>query len=347
MKAVVTTGIGGFERLVYRDVPEPVPLVGEVLVQVLAAGVNQTDVNTRLGWYDPPSGAGGDGHSGGWQGSTVFPLIQGTDCCGLVVDAPDRADRHLIGRRVLVRSCMRVDGFGSMDTTWLGSDRPGAFAEYVTVPSSEVFPVDCDWGAAELGSIPCSWATAENMLGRARVGAGDHVLVTGASGGVGSAAVQLARRRGATVTAVCDASKAAAVGALGAERTVDRSANLADALRAAPPVDVAVDNVGGRGFGRVVGVLRRGGRYVTSGAIAGAIAELDLRTIYLRDLTLIGCTAWDERVLPDLVGYIERGEVRPVVASVQPLHEIAEAQRRFLEKRHVGKFVLIPPGAGS
>jgi NADPH:quinone reductase-like Zn-dependent oxidoreductase len=336
MKAVVTTGTGGYEQLAYRDVATPVPGPGQVLVRVLAAGVNNTDVNTRVGWYSPTD------TETGWNGPVPFPLIQGADCCGVVDTVGPGADSSLAGRRVLVRACMRVRGAGSLDTAWLGTDMDGAFAQYVAVPATEVFPVESDWTDAELGSIPCAYGTAENMVHRAGVSAADHVLVTGASGGVGSATVQLAKRRGATVTAVCAEAKFEAVSALGADRVVSRNADL-EAVLAPDGVDVAVDNVAGAGFAAVLGTLRRGGRYVSSGAIAGPTVTLDMRTFYLRDLTLLGCTAWDEPVFPNLVGYIERGEIRPLVASTFALAAIADAQREFLTKRHVGKLVLIPP----
>jgi NADPH:quinone reductase-like Zn-dependent oxidoreductase len=108
-------------------------------------------------------------------------------------------------------------------------------------------------------------------------------------------------------------------------------------------VDVVVDNVGGPCFGGMLKVLKRGGRFVSSGAIAGPLVELDMRDFYLKDLTLIGCTAWDEPVFPNLVSYIEKGEISPLLARTFPLKEIVEAQREFAEKKHVGKFVLIPP----
>jgi NADPH:quinone reductase-like Zn-dependent oxidoreductase len=154
---------------------------------------------------------------------------------------------------------------------------------------------------------------------------------------VGSAAIQLARRRGARVTAVVSAAKVEALLALGATDVSDRSAPP-------PPdsYDVVVDNVAGPSFGAVLSALRRGGRYVSSGAIGGPVVELDMRSMYLRDICLVGCTTWDEPVFPNLVGYIERGEVRPVVAKTFPLHDIVDAQRELLERRHVGKLVLLP-----
>lgn len=354
MKAVVTTGNGGFDKLVYRDVPVPVPGPDEVLIKVAAAGVNNTEINTRLGWYSSSVVTGTASFSqaqeiraeqkadGGWNAATPFPFIQGTDCCGHVVEAGGAAGHHLIGKRVLVRPCMRVQGFGSLENIWMASDFDGAFAQFVKVPAGEAFAIDCGWSDVELATIPCAYGTAENMIHRAGLKSGEHVLVTGASGGVGSAAVQLARRRGAEVTAVAGRDKAEAVLALGCERVIARGEDLVAAL-GGMPVDLAIDNVAGEGFPQIMKVLKRGGRYTSSGAIGGPIVALDMRDFYLKDVTLIGCTAWDEPVFPNLVGYIERREIRPLVAKVFPLAEIVEAQRQFLEKRHIGKFVLVPP----
>jgi len=352
VRAVVTTGNGGYDRLVWCEVPDPVPGAGEVLLRVLAAGVNNTEINTRLGWYSSSVTTETNAAAaveeerpthkadGGWNEATPFPFIQGTDCCGRVVGVGPGVDPAMLGRRVLVRACMRPNGFDSMDNVWMGSDFDGAFAELVKVPASEVFEVRCDWTDVELATIPCAYATAENMLHRARAAAGEHVLVAGASGGVGSAAVQLAKRRGATVTAVVGGDKAQQVLDIGADRVIDRHDDAA-AVLGEETVDLVVDNVAGPGFESMLKVLRRGGRYVSSGAIGGPIVPLDMRTMYLKDITLIGCTAWDEPVFPNLVGYIERGEIRPLVAATFPLERIADAQREFLLKRHVGKFVLV------
>ena len=355
MKAVVTTGHGGYEQLVYRDVPVPVPGPGEVLLQVLASSVNNTDINTRLGWYSAAvttatqdAAAARDANAasptpdGGWGQPTPFPFIQGTDCCGRVVAVAPGGDARLIGQRVLVRPSIRPAGFGSLDNIWMGSDFDGAFAQFVKVPASEVFAVRSDWSDAELATIPCAYGTAENMLHRANLRAGEQVVVAGASGGVGSAVVQLARRRGAIVTAIAGKSKMEHVKSLGADRVVARDDDLVACL-GENSVDLVVDNVAGPAFGGMLKVLKAGGRYVSSGAIAGPLVTLDLRTLYLKNLSLLGCTAWDEPVFANLVAYIERGELRPLVAQSFALAQIAQAQRAFLEKTHVGKFVLIPP----
>lgn len=354
MKAVVTTGTGGYEKLECRDVPVPKPGEGEVLLRVLAAGVNNTEINTRLGWYsskiraatneasaldqEPKGESDGDG---GWNEATPFPFIQGTDCCGRVMEIGSDPDKGLLNRRVLVRACMRKTGFESMENIWMGSDFDGAFAQYVRVPASEVFPVDCSWSDEELATIPCAYGTSENMLHRAGARSGERILVAGASGGVGSATVQLAKRRGAYVIGIAGEAKMEAVRGIGADQVLPRGADIAAALEE-NSVDLVVDNVGGEAFGQMLEVLKRGGRYVSSGAIAGPVVELDLRTMYLKDLTLIGCTAWDEPVFPNLIRYIEGNEIRPLLARTYPLERIAEAQADFLKKEHVGKFVLVP-----
>lgn len=357
MVAVVTTGVGGYDRLVLSREPVPVPGEGEVLVHVLAAGVNNTDINTRLGWYSSSVTASTDDVSedvtedvtedvparpgGGWNAATPFPMIQGADCCGRVVAVGPGGDESVLETRVLIRPCMRTRGFSAWDTAWLGSDVNGAFAQFVAVPAHEAFPVDSHWSDAELATIPCAYGTAENMVGRAGITPGTRVLVTGASGGVGSAVVQLAKRRGAHVIGTAGAAKQDRVRSLGADVVIGR--HEPPDLLEPHSVDVVIDNVAGPGFSGLLGLLVRGGRYVSSGAIGGPLVELDMRTLYLKDLTLIGRTAWDEQVFPDLISYIEREEIRPLLAGVLPLDQIATAQQELLETTHVGNFVLVPP----
>jgi NADPH:quinone reductase-like Zn-dependent oxidoreductase len=348
MQAIVTTGTGGYEKLEYKRVPMPVAGPGEVVLKVLAAGVNNTDLNTRLGWYSSSvtHGTGEtnvteDRRDGGWKNATAFPLIQGADCCGEVVSVGAGCDAGRIGQRVLVRSCMREHDFDRMDTVWLGTDFDGAFAQYVKVPEGEAFAVRCDWSDAELATIPCAYGTAENMVHRAGVTSGMRVLVPGASGGVGSALVQLLKRRHAEVIAVTSAPKVAGIIQIGADRVLTREDDPLEAL-GKESVDVVIDNVGGPGFGIMLKLLRRGGRYVTSGAISGPVVSLDLRDLYLKDITLIGCTAWDEPVFRNLITYIENNEIQPLLARTYPLDRIADAQTDFEGKRHIGKLALIP-----
>jgi len=357
MKAVLLTGHGGYDCLEYRnDVPVPKPEAGEVLVRVAAAGVNNTDINTRIGWYSKgvsdgttsdSSEAGATGaqsDDASWSRNALsFPRIQGADVCGEIVSVGDNVDIGRKGERVLIEPCLRADPANqTFEFTYLGSECDGGFAQYAKVDAQSAYKIDSDLSDAELASFPCSYSTAENMLSRSHVANGDVVLVTGASGGVGSAAVQLAKRRGARVIAVAGASKAHKVMALGADNVIPRGSNTLAAL-GPKSVDVVIDLVAGPEWPDLLEVLVAGGRYATSGAIAGPMVELDVRTLYLKDLSLLGCTSLGPEIFQNLIGYIERGEIKPVVAQMFPLRDIVEAQDVFLSKKHTGKLVLIPP----
>ncbi|KPF88880.1 alcohol dehydrogenase family protein [Novosphingobium sp. AAP93] len=348
MEAVLLTGNGGFECLSYRtDVPVPQPGPGEVLIRVGACGVNNTDINTRTAWYSKSvtvatEAGGGDGFAeartedSGWTGALPqFPRIQGADAVGRIVAVGEGIDPARVGQRVLVEPVFR--GASRFEATYFGSEVDGAFAQFAKMPSVHAHCIDTGLTDTELASFPCAYSAAENMLTRTALAAGERVLITGASGGVGSAAIQLAKRRGAEITALASADKADGVRALGASQVLPRDASFAS-----ESFDVVIDVAGGAGFPGLLVALKRGGRYGVAGAISGPIAELDLRTLYLKDLTLYGCTILEPQVFPNLVGYIERGEIRPIVAATFPLSEIVAAQRAFLEKKHVGKIVLIP-----
>jgi NADPH:quinone reductase-like Zn-dependent oxidoreductase len=352
MKAVLLRNHGGYEQLDFRDdVPVPVPAQGEVLVQVGAAGVNNTDINTRIGWYsrsvtDATESIAAQTESkaddGGWTGAPfVFPRIQGADACGRIVAVGAGVDATRIGERVLIDPVIRPPDGSLNHVDYFGADRDGAFAEFATVPSVNAHRITSPLSDVELASFPCACSAAENMLERAAVVASETVLVTGASGGVGSAAVQLARRRGARVVAMAGLAKASAIQSLGAARVLARDADLVVEL-GRECVDVVVDVVGGRQFPALLEVLRRGGRYAVAGAIAGPLVELDLRTLYLKDLRLLGCTATAPAIFANLVRFIEQGQIRPLVSATYRLGDIAAAQAAFLKKAHSGKILLVP-----
>ncbi|WP_136441802.1 alcohol dehydrogenase family protein [Pacificoceanicola onchidii] len=342
MSGVVMTGHGGPEKLEWRDdLPMPVPGPRDVLIRVRAAAVNNTDINTRIGWY---SKGDADADDASWTGKALeFPRIQGADVCGEIVAVGQDVDQGRIGDRVLIEPCLReVDG-ALQDPAWyFGSECDGGFAQYTRVADRHAHKITCDLSDVELASFPCSYSTAENMLTRANVQAGDTVLVTGASGGVGSATVQLARARGATVIAVTSPAKAEALRDLGAERTLGRNDDLLAEL-GANSVDVVVDLVAGPKWPALLDVLRSGGRYAVAGAIGGPMVELDVRTLYLKDLSFFGCTVLEPQVFGNLIGRIERGEIKPLVAETHPLRDIGVAQQSFGEKGYIGKIVLEIP----
>ena len=293
MKAMVLTGHGGLDKYAWHEdwpMPEPGPM--QALIKVGACGLNNTDVNTRTGWYS----------------KTVTEATTGA--------------AH--------------DEVGGSDPTWGG--RPIVFPR---IQGADAV-VDSELTDAELATFSCSYTTAEGILNRAIAGANDTVLVPGASGGVGGALIQLAKRRGARVIAMAAEAKHADVARLGPDRILPRAPeNLREALEG-ERVTVVADIVGGPLWPALIDILARGGRYTCSGAIAGPIVTLYLRTFYLRDLTFTGSTVVPSHVFKDVVGYIERGEIEPVLAATYPLRDLCAAQQAFIDKRHAGNIVVVP-----
>lgn len=356
MRAFVLSRHGDLDALDFHE-DWSVPHVGDtdVLIKVSACGLNNTDVNTRTGWYSKAVSAATTGKAyeivseedPAWGGAPIsFPRIQGADTVGIVVSAGKAADQSLVGKRVMVDCWVRdwSDPDNRDKTGYFGSERDGGFADYTTADYRNVRAVNSDLTDAELATFSCSYTTAEGMLSRANAKEGDVVLVTGASGGVGSALIQLAKRRGAKVVAMASESKHKDVAKLGADVLLPRApADLKAALKQATgkeTVSIVADIVGGSYFGTLIDTLERGGRYTCSGAIAGPIVELDLRTFYLRDLTFTGSTVLPSHIFADLVGYIERGEIKPMLAAAYPLEELRTAQQSFIDKKHTGNIVL-------
>jgi len=189
----------------------------------------------------------------------------------------------------------------------------------------------------EIAAIPCAFGTALGLLDRAGVMAGQEVLITGASGNVGLAAVQLAAKLGAHVTAIAAPSKADTVCADGATEVIARDAPLPENC-----FHAVVDLVGGPVFPALIDALRPGGHLAMAGAIAGPIVTADLRRLYLRDITLHGCTYQSPSVFARLIEMVRAASIRPRIFATYPLRDIARAQADFQAKTHVGKLVLLP-----
>ena len=352
MTAMVTMGHGGAEMTEFHENwPIPALATDEVMVKVGACGLNNTDINTRSGWYSKSiSGATAEAaetdpsaEDPSWGGAPIrFPRIQGADACGEIVAVGANVDSQRIGERVITDNWLRdaSDLLNKDKAGYLGSERDGGFAEYMSLPSRNALAISSSHSDAELATFSCSYSTAEGMLSRARVTAQDTVLIPGASGGVGGALVQLAKLRGARVIALASPSKHSEVLALGADKVLPRacSEEHLDGER----ISVIADVVGADNWSQRLAWLARGGRYVCSGAIAGPMVELDLRTMYLRDLTFIGSTVIDLEVMANLVQYIERGQIKPVLAASYPLRELRAAQEAFLAKKHTGNIVVCP-----
>ena len=356
MRAVVLTAHGGMDKLVFHnDWPVPKPNNNEVLIKVAACGMNNTDVNTRSGWYSKAVSEATTGEAydsigtsdPSWGGAAItFPRIQGADVAGTILATGKDVDESLIGKRVITDNWLRDwnDATNRDKMGYFGSECDGGYADFTTIDFRNIGIIESDYSDAELATFSCSYSTAEGMLSRANVTGKDTVLITGASGGVGSALIQLAKRRGANVIGLASIEKHAELASLGADILLVRNPeSLSDALRQSTGTDkvsVVADIVGGKIYPDLIESLERGGRYTCSGAIAGPIVELDLRTLYLNDLTFTGSTALPPETFSDLVRYIENKEIKPVLAATYPIEDFHAAQQAFIDKRHAGNIVI-------
>ena len=344
MKAMLLTGHGGPEKLEIRnDWPTPKIEPDEVLVKVGACGVNNTDIWVREGAYgvsDDPDAVASFGDS-----PLQFPIIQGADIAGMIVSCGADVSPSRDGQRVMVDFGIYAgleDDVPSHD--YIGSGRPGGYAEYVAVPADNAHSIETSLSDVELATFCCAYITGEHMLRKARVSEGDRVLVTGASGGVGSGVIQLCRARGAIPYAVVGTGKEEAVMLIGAENTITRGvSDLSEAVVEATknmPIDVVVDTVSGPMLPDLIEILRPQGRYTTCGAMGGPIVEIDMRRIYLKNLEIYGATQGTRRDFMAIRDYALSGKIRPLVAGTFRLDELARAQEKFKKKEFVGKLVI-------
>jgi NADPH:quinone reductase-like Zn-dependent oxidoreductase len=348
MTAAVLTRHGDLDALeVRRDWPVPTPGPDEVLVWVTAAAVNNTDVWTRQGAYGLP---GKPDALAGWRGPLSFPRVQGGDIAGEIVAAGSDVSERVVGRRVVVDPALYLDERPTAPPVGLlGSEADGGFAEYVTVSASQAHDVtDSPLSDEQLACLPIAYGTAMGMLMRANLQAGESVLVTGASGGVGLAFVHLAVARGAIVLALTSRSKADELHEAGVSKVVVRDrGTVAEQVAeveevAARGLDAVADVAGGPWIEQLMPLLHDDGRWVIAGAVAGPVVEFDLRRLYLHNISLIGSSMHTREHFASLVDDARRGTVRPVVAGRHALEDIHEAQRQFLQGRHVGKIVITP-----
>lgn len=365
MKAMVLTGHGSLDQIKYHE-NWPVPKLksGEALIRVHACGLNNCDLNMCLSWYSKDVDVSADqSQSTGdvsckWNGKEAqLPKIMGSDVCGTVVAlGPDCNDaRDLLSRRVMVdpwipiSSKKSVEKKNRIDMDYLGSEVDGGYAEYCKVPISNVQCVDdLSYSDAELATVACSAVAAETMLHNASVGVGDVVLLTGASGGVGTCLLSLIKRRGATVIAVTSHSKIKNVIEFGADFAIPReAAEDVDLLRRTikqecreDGVTVVADTVGGLAAENSLQILRQRGRYVCCGAIAGATVKMDLRDLFYHDLELFGAAQSHPSCFGDIVSYLRRGEFTPRLAKQFTLEKLHEALNVFKEKKHTGNIVV-------
>jgi len=342
MKAVVFDRFGGPEVLELRDVPEPAIRPDEALIEVRACAINHLDLWVRQGL----------------RGLDLeLPHILGNDVVGVVARAGE-AVRHLKpGDKVLVLptlscgtcdACLAGDDNLCRDYDVLGRRRNGGYAEQVAVPAVNCLPYPENLAWEEAAAVPLVFLTAWHMLvGRAALKAGEDCLVIGASSGVGSAAIQIARLIGARVIATAGSpeKRVLALG-LGAHDVVDHSkpefSREVRALTAKKGVEVAFEHAGGAVFEQALASLARNGRLVTCGNTLGEKVTLDLNVLFGRHLAIMGSWMGRRSELVEVLRFVRDGRLKPVVDSVLPLERAADAHRRIESREHFGKLVLKP-----
>lgn len=339
MRAVAIPRHGGREVLEIRDVPRPVPGPGDVVVKIEAASVNHLDVHTRRGI----------------AGITLaMPHVPGSDAAGTVADLGEGVDGWRVGDRVVVNPmlwddacefCKRGERCLCIRLKLLGEHVAGTYCEYRNVPVRNLIQLPANVSFETAAAACLVYQTAWRMARRAAIGPGDTVLVFGASGGVGSACVDVARHLGARVLATASSgAKAAKALALGAEAVLDYSkedvAKRVRELTGKRGVDAVLDQVGADTYSSGVRSLRRGGTYVTCGATTGNAPPAELHYVFWNHLNVLGSTMANPEETAEVMRLVFEGKLKPVVDSVLPFTEVAEAHRKIEDRDHFGKVVL-------
>ena len=361
MAAMLLTGHGGIEKLEYRqDVATPEPQAGEVLVQVTATAKNNTDRKAREGLYPTKDKGDVTSFAMGGEPTLTFPRIQGADVAGRVVAVGEGVDTSRIGERGLLDFNLYADDRRDINLTpdYYGHGADGGYAEYIAVPSDQFHHVpNPELHDAELAAMGmCSYQTAYHMMTSAGIGAGERVLVTGASGGVGTALIQLCRVVGAIPYAVSQPDKADALIALGAEAVIDRGdlptfVDRVLATTGGQPIDAVMDLVGGEMTNLFIDTMivdmqhrKRYPRLSIAGASGGNLSEIMWTRIYLYQVQIFGVSHGTREEAEQLMAWIRSGELKPVLHAAFKLSELHDAERYFVNRgsNYLGKIVIVP-----
>ncbi|OGH56722.1 MAG: hypothetical protein A3G34_07255 [Candidatus Lindowbacteria bacterium RIFCSPLOWO2_12_FULL_62_27] len=342
MKAVQFHEHGGVEVLRYEDVETPKPAEGEVLVKVSACALNHLDIWIRNGIpaYRIP-----------------MPHISGCDVSGWVEDPAGSGLRR--GQRVVLSpgvSCGQCEWCRAghdnqcMEFKIFGAGTQGGYAQYCVARASDCVPLPDELGDEEAAAFPLTFVTAWHMLfTRANLKSGETVLVMSAGSGVGSAALQMARWAGARALATAGTEeKADQARSMGAEQVHlperGRIRDWAKEVTGGRGVDVVFEHVGGETLIEGLASLSKNGRLVTCGSTAGGTAALDIRFLFMRQLTILGSMMGTRRELEQVLKLVAARTLRPVIDRTFPLSEAATAQRWMEARRNFGKILLLPEG---
>ena len=361
MAGVQLLGHGGTDRLVYsEDLAVPEPGSGEVLVKVTATAKNNTDRKAREGLYPTEKADDVTSFAIAGEPTLTFPRIQGADVAGRVAAVGAGVSEARIGERGLLDFNIYASDRRDINLTpdYYGHGRDGGFAEYVAVPSDQYHRVDNPGLAdAELAALGmCSYQTGYHMLTAASVAPGEHVLVTGASGGVGTALLQLCRLIGAVPHAVSSPGKEDALKALGAESVIDRSqvedwTAAIDAATGGKVIDAVMDLAGGAMTNPLIDAMisRMSARssyprLSIAGASAGNVTEILWTRIYLYQVQIFGVSHGTREEAEQLIAWIRDGSLKPVLQGAFRLSEIHRAEDYFVNRSadHLGKIVIVP-----
>lgn len=361
MSAVCLMGHGGLDQLIYRqDVPVPVPKDDEVLVKVTATAKNNTDRKAREGLYPVGSTDEVTSFQMGGVPTLTFPRIQGADVVGRVVAVGHNVPASCIGQRGLLDFNLYPDERDDLNLMpdYYGHGADGGYADYVAVKSDQFYHLPNEELAdAELAAMGmCSYQTAYHMLTAANVSAGERVLVSGASGGVGTALIQLCRILGAIPYAVSQQSKSEALLALGAEAVVDRGdmQDFVERILAATggaPIDAVMDLVGGEMTDRFIdtmihdmSVRRSYPRLSIAGASGGNLSQIMWTRIYLYQVQILGVSHGTRAEARQLMHWIADGRIKPVLHGTFQLSQLHQAETYFVNRgsNYLGKIVIVP-----
>ena len=359
MKAMALTGYGGIDRLQYRDVATPSPGPGEVLVQVTATAKNNTDRKAREGLYPTKKGEMQSFQMGG-EPTLRFPRIQGADIAGRVVAVGEGVSESRLGERGLLDFNIYANERRDINLTpdYYGHGADGGYAEYAALPAEQFHHIpNSELSDAEVAAMGmCSYQTAMHMLTSAGITAGERVLVTGASGGVGTALIQLCRILGAIPYALSQQDKSDALLTLGAEAVLDRAdmATFVDRVKAetgGKPFDAVMDLVGGEMTDIFIDAMifdmnARSSypRLSIAGASGGNISEILWTRIYLYQVQIFGVSHGTREEAEQLVAWIREGQLKPVLHGAFALSDLHRAEEYFMNRasNFLGKIVIVP-----